>query len=194
MTGIHGKLGRTNTWTPKRKVNKTEKQPSVKNSQPGRAQRRALLGAISTAGVVGAAKLPGQWTRPVVDHVLLPAHASTTEDAGSSPTGGTSSFITTVTSNCAVTCTSAIAIQERQTGPWTGANSTLSSVWYTYLYTNGVSKCVDAFGGMTSTGLNSGMTTYQLGSSASNFPSGTHWSNSTSYTINAICNVTVTSS
>lgn len=40
-----------------------------------RARRRALLGTISAAGLSGAVHLPKQWARPVVDHVLLPAHA-----------------------------------------------------------------------------------------------------------------------
>jgi len=48
---------------------------SSSNTEAKRAKRRALLGAISGAGMIGAAKLPGQWARPVVDHVLLPAHA-----------------------------------------------------------------------------------------------------------------------
>jgi len=42
-----------------------------------RQRRRALLAAISAAGVAGGAELPRQWARPVVDHVLLPAHAQT---------------------------------------------------------------------------------------------------------------------
>ncbi len=40
------------------------------------ARRRALLGLAG--GVVGATQLPATWTKPVVDSVLLPAHAQTT--------------------------------------------------------------------------------------------------------------------
>ena len=40
-------------------------------------QRRAILSAITAAGAVGAAKLPTQWSRPVIDSALLPVHADT---------------------------------------------------------------------------------------------------------------------
>jgi len=41
--------------------------------------RRVLLKALTLGtGAVGAAKLPTQWTKPVVDAVTLPAHAQTT--------------------------------------------------------------------------------------------------------------------
>jgi len=49
---------------------------SVKDMESRRSTRRALLAAISGAGVAGAMRLPSQWSRPVVDHVLLPAHAA----------------------------------------------------------------------------------------------------------------------
>lgn len=58
------------------------------NQGDPKTSRRTLLKAISAAGVVGAAKLPEQWGRPVVDHVLLPAHAA-----------GSPEFL------CALTCT-----------------------------------------------------------------------------------------
>jgi hypothetical protein len=54
-----------------------DNEPVAGAGQPDRARvarRRALLGAISAAGVAGAVQLPQQWTRPVVDHVVLPAH------------------------------------------------------------------------------------------------------------------------
>ena len=64
------------------------------------ARRRGLLGVISAVGGVGATKLPEQWTRPVVDSVLLPAHAQSTEEV------------------CEVTCTSFVLnlIEYPQTG------------------------------------------------------------------------------
>lgn len=42
-----------------------------------RPRRRRLLQAITAAGVTSAA-LPDRWNRPVVDSVLLPAHAQAT--------------------------------------------------------------------------------------------------------------------
>lgn len=56
-------------------------------SDPGR--RRRLLAAITAAGATSAA-LPDRWNRPVVDAVLLPAHAQATPAA------------------CGLTCTSEI--------------------------------------------------------------------------------------
>ncbi len=40
--------------------------------------RRNLLRALSVGGVVGATQLPASWSKPVVDAVVLPAHAQTT--------------------------------------------------------------------------------------------------------------------
>jgi len=58
---------------------KTEDSKSVReeDTQKSRARRKLLLGATAVAG--GAAALPTSWTKPVVDTVLLPAHAETTD-------------------------------------------------------------------------------------------------------------------
>lgn len=51
-----------------------DRQPAVQ------ASRRTLLGALVTLGSIpGITAVPRQWTRPVVDAVLLPAHAQTSE-------------------------------------------------------------------------------------------------------------------
>ena len=159
----------------------------MQNKTETKVRRRALLGAISTAGVVGAAKLPGQWTRPVVDHVLLPAHAETTDDSGASGTGA-STFITTITSNCMVSCTSALRAEAQQTFPYSqsqGVVQVLITSYYSY------TQCSDGFGGFT---------TAVISSDSSSFISLTHASDyfamytSSSFTSNAISNVTVTSS
>ena len=51
--------------------------------------RRKLLKSLGTAGGVVATSgmLPGQWTKPVVESVLLPAHAQTTQSDVASPAG-----------------------------------------------------------------------------------------------------------
>lgn len=59
--------------------------------QDHRDHRRRLLQAVTAAGIGGAAMLPTQWSRPVVDSVLLPAHAQATP--------------TIAQPACAITCT-----------------------------------------------------------------------------------------
>ena len=58
---------------------KTEDSKSLReeSQQKSRARRKLLFGAAVAAG--GAAVLPASWTKPVVDTVLLPAHAQTTD-------------------------------------------------------------------------------------------------------------------
>lgn len=53
---------------------KTKSQPQDK-----RLARRRLLQLLSVGGLVGAGQLlPKEWVRPVVDEVMLPAHAQLT--------------------------------------------------------------------------------------------------------------------
>ena len=40
-----------------------------------REKRRAVLLSLLAGGMVGIKTLPERWTRPVVDHIVLPAHA-----------------------------------------------------------------------------------------------------------------------
>jgi len=61
------------TQTPRNDASNSE---AHETDTERRAKRRALLTAISSASVLGASKLPNQWARPVVDHVLLPVHAA----------------------------------------------------------------------------------------------------------------------
>lgn len=50
--------------------------------RPQAPRRRRLLGALTVGGGVLTARiLPDHWIRPVVDSVLLPAHAQTSPDA-----------------------------------------------------------------------------------------------------------------
>jgi len=46
-------------------------------------RRKVLIGL--SGGIVGATQLPKAWTKPVVDSVMLPAHAATTDDSGTLP-------------------------------------------------------------------------------------------------------------
>jgi len=73
--------------------NTTPKSTAARRTEESQRQRRrALLTAISAAGVAGGTELPRQWARPIVDHVLLPAHAQTSLQA----------------EGCEVTCTLAL--------------------------------------------------------------------------------------
>lgn len=52
--------------------------PSVSAKQPSRSRRTVLKKIlVSTGMTVGATALPGQWVKPVVNRVLVPAHAQT---------------------------------------------------------------------------------------------------------------------
>lgn len=54
-------------------------KPEVNDDRP-RHSRRRLIQLLTAGGVVTTAKIiPGEWTRPVVESVSLPAHAQTTE-------------------------------------------------------------------------------------------------------------------
>ena len=171
----------------------TEQNGSTQALAAKKKQRRALIGAISTAGVVGAAKLPGQWTRPVVDQVLLPSHAATTDDSGSSPgANSTSSFITTVTQNCVVTCAQGIM------NFYTTSYSADTTVAVVSMFYDGTQiQCTDSLGGMTSTALGgaSYCNVYTVPNTQTTFTYLSDyfcsWASSTS---NAICTVTQTSS
>src|SRR5262245_29495776 len=62
-------------------------------------ERRRILRRAMLGGVVGAAFLPERWVRPVVDAVVVPAHAQT------SPRFTTTSTTTTTTSTTTTTGT-----------------------------------------------------------------------------------------
>jgi hypothetical protein len=62
-------------------------QESEKTANPN---RRRLLTALAAGGVVGANTLPERWIKPVVDSVMLPAHAQAT---GIAPSAGAVSSI-----------------------------------------------------------------------------------------------------
>jgi hypothetical protein len=60
------------------------KLPQLPKSPEREDARRRLLKTLAAGGVAGAA-LPAQWTRPVIEAVVLPAHAQAT---GGAVTGG----------------------------------------------------------------------------------------------------------
>ncbi|MEM7193710.1 MAG: hypothetical protein AAF402_02085 [Pseudomonadota bacterium] len=59
------------------------------HSSASRKRRKLLLGL---SGVAGASQLDNQWTKPIVEHISLPAHATTTNDGGAGSDGTDGSF------------------------------------------------------------------------------------------------------
>ncbi|GJL82536.1 MAG: hypothetical protein DHS20C01_21700 [marine bacterium B5-7] len=52
----------------------------TQEQQPSATNRRKLIKALTIGGVAaGTAKLPEQWAKPVVESIVLPAHAQTTQ-------------------------------------------------------------------------------------------------------------------
>ena len=64
--------------------------------------RRKVLKSIAAGGgaVVIGKSLPDRWAKPVVDAVVLPAHAETTDDTGSQPTTTVAPTTTPRTPRC----------------------------------------------------------------------------------------------
>lgn len=62
--------------------------PKTNNGGRGDASRRRLLKSVAGGGTaLGLVALPGQWAKPVVASVILPAHAQTSPPAPSGCTG-----------------------------------------------------------------------------------------------------------
>ena len=65
------------------KKNAENNLPHQPKSATENSRRRALKSALLTGGIVaGSNVLPQKWARPVVDSVILPSHADTTDDSG----------------------------------------------------------------------------------------------------------------
>ena len=61
--------------------------------------RRKLLKSIAagSGAIVAGQSLPESWSKPVIDSVILPAHAQTTDDSGTLPPENTTTTTTTTT-------------------------------------------------------------------------------------------------
>ncbi len=72
-----------------------QKKPEQAEKGIDKSRRGMLKKAAAGAGVavVAGVTLPKKWTKPVMDSVILPAHAATTSGAGD--TGGTTTTTTT---------------------------------------------------------------------------------------------------
>ncbi|MFT5114595.1 MAG: hypothetical protein ACI8P9_003933 [Parasphingorhabdus sp.] len=73
-------------WHPYRIIRKTMSHQN--NEEDSRQQARRRLMKSVTASGVGLSILPKSWGKPLVDSVVLPAHAQTTDDSSDSDSGG----------------------------------------------------------------------------------------------------------
>ena len=67
-------------------INKNKSKPQEKLQSEKLKTRRKAVRAIVLGGgaVTGAKGLPSEWSAPLINSVVLPAHAATTDDSGSS--------------------------------------------------------------------------------------------------------------
>jgi len=79
VLSLRGHGRRLRTLLDERATGINMKDKSVQMPHTRQLARRRLLQLLSVGGLVGAGKLlPKEWVRPVVDEVMLPAHAQLT--------------------------------------------------------------------------------------------------------------------
>ena len=67
--------------------------------------RRKVMKVLVIGGVATAVALPGKWTKPLINAVIVPAHAA----ASAPPTTSTTTTTTTTTTNTTTTTTTTAA-------------------------------------------------------------------------------------
>ncbi|MGH1541549.1 MAG: hypothetical protein ACRBHB_14070 [Arenicella sp.] len=142
---------------------KTQSELMTKTDSPeaqsgmNRTRRKALVASIAVAGAAG---LPSQWKRPIVDHVLLPAHAQTSVN-----NIVTTSFTTTVVLPGILATCSPIALIST-------ANTRITGTLFLYDFIVAtIGLCNDGSGG-TQTVLQSSSSSLVTGNTFSLFSSG----------------------
>lgn len=121
---------------------------SQEQTSTDKTRRTALLGAV---GVAGAAGLPSEWKKPIIDGLLLPAHAqmspttSTSAVTSNTATGtGTSTMTSTMTSSSSMpTMTSTMTSTTSGTTIQTSTVTTQGTASRTVLITDGTAACSD---------------------------------------------------
>jgi hypothetical protein len=125
-------------------------------------RRRALLAVIATGGMVASNDFPSRWSRPVIDSVMLPAHAQ----------------ISPVESTCTVTG-EIIELQiagatETATAPFTGTIGEIPPSSVAPTGTSGTARwyigATDINGGTTVSGGANGCETISRGASSYTIP------------------------
>jgi hypothetical protein len=69
-------------WKKEEHMHDNDKQASPVNS----SRRKALKKIAAGGAVAGVLALSGKWSKPVVDSIILPAHAQATNGAAPPPT------------------------------------------------------------------------------------------------------------
>lgn len=82
--------------------NNTEPSENASSSHNRRAALKKI--AIGAGIVAGAAALPGKWTKPMVDKVLVPAHAQTSSTTVPPVEPTTTTTTTTTLNPCVIDC------------------------------------------------------------------------------------------
>ena len=149
----------------------------IESNSSSRERRRALLATVSAAGVVGASKLPSQWARPVIDHAILPAHATST--------------LVTFTTDCAVSCS--VEGGSYSSFIQSSGDPTLYEIWSANV---SITNCVDEFGDSSSTLVfntpwsSLGFTDGSITTNSTYFPDPTNTDASASFSDVSVCEVT----
>ena len=68
-------------------MNKHPMSEDMPNQNTNRTDRRKLLAIIGVGGVAAVA-IPSRWSKPIIDSVILPAHAQTSMCTADATTGG----------------------------------------------------------------------------------------------------------
>lgn len=113
----HQQLGRGSMADKERKIGASRESDAPVAAAPvgSPSRRRTLLAAIATGGAVASSELPGRWSRPLIDSVMLPAHAQT------SPTDDSPTDSSTCTATAAIFDFWILGGSLTATAPFTGS-------------------------------------------------------------------------
>lgn len=147
LPAVEQQRGRGSMADKERKVEASKESAAPVASTPVSSpiRRRTLLAAIATGGAVASSELPGRWSRPMIDAVMLPAHAQT------SPTDDS-------------TCTATVAIfdfwllggSSTVTAPFTGSIGEIPPSTVTPTGSTGTVRWFYSFTAISGTGTVSG--------------------------------------
>lgn len=90
-----------------------ESKQAAKSIENRRKAVRAIV--LGGGAVTGAKSLPSEWSAPLVNSVVLPAHAETTDESGSSGEGATTTTAAPTTTVTPTTTTTTTTTTQRPT-------------------------------------------------------------------------------